>query len=48
MRFKHYPTNKTPLNYWRTGINPDIKTKEERDKQFKRDVKKIKKTIANL
>ena len=48
MRYTHYPTNKTSLNYWRFGVNPDIKTKEERDKQFKRDVKKIKKTIASL
>ena len=48
MRYTHYPTNKTPLNYWRFGENPNIKTKEERDKQFKRDVKKIKKTITSL
>jgi hypothetical protein len=48
MRYTHYPTNKTPLNYWRFGENPDVKTKEERDKQFKKDIKKIKKSIARL
>ena len=42
MRYTHYPANKAPLSYWKSGANPDIKTKKERDNQFKKDVKKIK------
>jgi len=44
MRYSHYPANKPPLSYWKSGVNPDVKTKKERDSQFKKDVKKIKKT----
>ena len=44
MRYTHYPAKKAPLSYWRSGVNPDVKTKKERDSQFKKDVKKIKKT----
>lgn len=41
MRYTHYEIDKTPLNYWRFGENPDIKSKEEIDMQFKKDIKKI-------
>lgn len=44
IRFAHYSTKKLALNYWRSGANPDHKTKKERDDQYKRDIKKIKKT----
>jgi len=44
IRFAHYSTKKLALNYWRNGTNPDYKTKKERDDQYKRDIKKIKKT----
>ena len=44
MRYTHYPIDKAPLNYWKFGENPDIKTKEEIDKQFRKDAKKIKKS----
>jgi hypothetical protein len=44
IRFTHYSTKKIALNYWRSGSNPDHKTKKERDDQYKRDIKKIKKT----
>jgi|TARA_B110000263_G_scaffold68795_1_gene59745 hypothetical protein len=47
MRYTHYPAKKAPLSYWRSGVNPDVKTKKERDSQFKKDVKKIKKTITS-
>ena len=47
MRFTHYSTKKTPLNYWRLGSNPDIKTKKERDNQFKKDVNKINKSSTS-
>ena len=43
IRFTHYPTNKLPLHYWKSGENPDYKTKKERDAQYKRDIKKIRK-----
>ena len=42
MRFAHYPANKAPLSYWKSGVNPDFKIKKERDNQYKKDVKKIK------
>jgi len=41
MRYTHYEIDKAPLNYWRYGENPDIKSKEEIDIQFKKDIKKI-------
>jgi len=44
IRFTHYSTKKLALNYWMSGSNPDHKTKKERDDQYKRDIKKIKKT----
>ena len=44
LRFAHYPSNQTHLHYWSKGINPDYKTKKERDAQYKKDIKKIKKT----
>jgi hypothetical protein len=44
LRFAHYPSSKTHLHYWSKGINPDYKTKKERDAQYKKDIKKIKKT----
>ena len=44
MRYSHYAAKKSPLSYWKSGANPDVKTKKERDNQFKKDVKKIKKT----
>ena len=44
MRYSHYPANKPPLSYWKSGVNPDFKIKKERDNQYKKDVKKIKKT----
>ena len=44
MRYTHYPANKAPLSYWKSGVNPDFKIKKERDNQYKKDVKKIKKT----
>ena len=48
MRYTHYPIAKAPLNYWRFGENPDIKTKKEIDKQFKKDIKKIKKSSTSF
>ena len=48
MRFTHYSVKKPPLNYWRFGENPDIKTKIEKDSQFKKDVKKIKKSSTSF
>lgn len=33
-RVVHYPINSLELNYWKQGSNPDIKTNEERKKQF--------------
>jgi len=44
LRYTHYPANKAPLSYWKSGVNPDFKIKKERDNQYKKDVKKIKKT----
>ena len=44
MRYTHYTAKKAPLSYWKSGVNPDVKTKKERDNQFKKDVNKIKKT----
>ena len=44
LRFAHYPSSQTHLHYWNKGINPDYKTKKERDAQYKKDIKKIKKT----
>jgi hypothetical protein len=44
LRFAHYPSSQTHLHYWSKGINPDYKTKKERDAQYKKDIKKIKKT----
>ena len=47
LRFAHYPPDQSSLNYWREGKNPDYKTKKERDAQYKKDIKKIKKTNPN-
>ena len=47
LRFAHYPSSQTHLHYWNKGINPDYKTKKERDAQYKKDIKKIKKTNPN-
>jgi hypothetical protein len=47
MRYTHYPAKKAPLSYWKSGANPDVKTKEERDSQFKKDIKKINKTSTS-
>ena len=47
LRFAHYPPNQSPLHYWKEGRNPDYKTKKERDAQYKKDIKKIKKTNPN-
>ena len=33
-RVEHYPINGLALNYWKQGNNPDIKTNEEKKKQF--------------
>ena len=44
LRFAHYPSSQTHLHYWSKGINPDYKTKKERDAQYKKDIKRIKKT----
>ena len=33
-RVVHYPINGLVLNYWEQGSNPDIKTTEEKKKQF--------------
>ena len=44
LRFAHYPSSQTHLNYWAKGINPDYKTKKERDAQYKKDIKRIVKT----
>jgi len=44
LRFAHYPSSQNHLHYWSKGINPDYKTKQERDAQYKKDIKKIKKT----
>ena len=44
LRFAHYPSSQNHLHYWSKGINPDYKTKQERDAQHKKDIKKIKKT----
>ena len=44
LRFAHYPSSQTHLHYWSKGKNPDYKTKKERDAQYKKDIKKIKKT----
>ena len=47
LRFAHYPSSQNHLHYWSKGINPDYKTKQERDAQYKKDIKKIKKTNPN-
>jgi len=44
IRFTHYSSNRPPLNYWKDGNNPDLKTGKQRDAQYKRDINKIKKT----
>ena len=44
LRFAHYPSSQTHLHYWSKGINPDYKTKKERDAQYKKDIKQIIKT----
>jgi len=44
IRYAHYPVSGPALNYWKTGVNPDYKTQEERNDQYKKDVAKIKKT----
>ena len=44
IRFTHYPIDQPPLNYWMKSENPDYKTKKEKDAQYKKDIKKIKKT----
>jgi len=44
MRFTHYSSDRPPLNYWKDGKNPDIKNQKQRDAQYKRDIKKIRKT----
>ena len=44
LRFAHYPSSQTHLHYWSKGINPDYKTKKERDAQYKKDIEKIIKT----
>ena len=44
IRFAHYRPSLLPLNYWKDGENPDFKPKSKRDIQFKKDIKKIKKT----
>jgi hypothetical protein len=36
-RVVHYPINGLALNYWKQGKNPDIKTNEEKKKQFVTD-----------
>jgi hypothetical protein len=36
-RVVHYPINGLALNYWEQGSNPDIKTNEEKKKQFLTD-----------
>ena len=41
MHYTHYPTQKAPLSYWKSGKNPDVKTRQERDIQFKKDIEKI-------
>jgi len=47
-RFAHYPSNQTPLNYWKNGNNPDYKDAKERNSQYKRDIRKIKKPSFSL
>lgn len=46
IRFSHYCANQPPLNYWMESHNPDYKTKADRDSQYKKDIKKIKKTFT--
>jgi|TARA_Y100000294_G_scaffold40410_1_gene36583 hypothetical protein len=48
IRYAHYPSPRPALDYWKTGTNPDYKTQEERNAQYKKDVAKIKKTCTNL
>ena len=48
IRYTHYPIDRAPLNYWKSGQNPDIKSKEKRDNQFKKDLKKIKKSSTSF
>ena len=47
MRYTHYPAQKAPLSYWKSGNNPDVKTKKERDSQFKKDIEKINKSSTS-
>jgi len=44
IRYAHYRPSLIPLNYWKDGKNPDFKPKIKRDAQFKKDIKKIRKT----
>ena len=44
MRFTHYTSDRPPVNYWKNGTNPDVKNEKQRDAQYKRDIKKIRKT----
>jgi len=44
IRYAHYRPSPIPLNYWKNGKNPDFKPNEKRNAQFKKDIKKIKKT----
>jgi hypothetical protein len=47
MRFTHYTSNRPPLNYWKDGSNPDYKSEKQRDAQYKRDIRKIRKTSTS-
>jgi len=44
IRYTHYRPSPIPLDYWKNGDNPDFRSREEIKSQFKKDVKKIKKT----
>ena len=48
IRYAHYSSSKPALDYWKIGENPDYRTQEQRNDQYKRDVAKIKKTCTNL
>lgn len=48
IRHAHYPSPRPALDYWKTGTNPDYKTQEERNSQYKKDVAKIKNTRTYL
>jgi len=47
LRYAHFNEGRTSLNYWVKGVNPDYKTKKERDAQYKKDIKRIIKTNTN-